>query len=226
MTSNDSDGRTTRRQTLQATLGGAATLTVGAGLAAAGTGTEPGCDVTEAEREAVRETYADPDLLAEALDEQDDVKEALNENDLVEGEMDFVGVYAPVVDCEPVPEYRILRQTAQGGGLTINIRPESGEAYAMYKQLPDDPPDDDWDDPCEHLTGPCSCAGDPCCSCWKDPHCGCEGARVPCDTYCCWRCNCGCDWDACPEHCIDYYYDPTEVALLTERFEDIVKICC
>lgn len=208
-TSIDGENEPTRRQTLQATLGGAAALTVGAGVAA---GEEDVCEVPEGERQAVREEHADSDQLVAALEGAEAVRDAVNDTGLVEGETVAALVYAPVEDCEAVPEYRVFRETARGSYLTVSVRPGSGAAYAMNR--PHEPDDENF--PCDHVTGDCSpsCYDDRCCGCYVG-YCGCEGSRIPCDTFCCAKCDCDCDrgWRRCREHCVEYVTEPLVVDL-------------
>ena len=188
----------TRRRMLQASVAGAASA---AGLTSTA-GAAEACDVTEDDKAAVREEYGTQEQLIEAIQSQDELCEALIENDLVEGEDDAVLIYAPVADCEPIPEYRIYRQGTEDRNLTIQLRPNTGGGYVSFR--PHDP--DDFESPCHMIWAGQSCGRwcyeDSCCSCVNKYSCGCEGAQVPCDPiYCCTICECDCDWLDCPQYC-------------------------
>lgn len=189
------DGNSTRRQALKATVAGAATA---AGLTTAAAAED--CDVTEEDRQRVRDRYGTQEQLIETIRSLDGLDRELDERDLVAGEDAAVLIYAPVVDCEPIPEYRVYRRASEDRNLTIQARAISNTGYGIVR------PDEDLEHPCETIwqAQTCNqwCYQDDCCSCEYLYQCGCEGADVPCDPiYCCRRCDCTCNSVNCPFHC-------------------------
>lgn len=215
--SRDDDGsegpgrRTTRRRALQATAVGVGAITALGGRVMAGNG---GCDVPESERQAVRDEYADLDLVLNTLEQQEGVIQALQAQNLVEGTTEGVLVYAPVVDCEPVPEYRIFRRTAAGGYLTIAMRPQTSESVASY--TPGGGDGGEQNPPCQNVVDNCwiGCEQDDCCECEFSTNCGCENFEVACDPYCCYRARWECDGFTCLKGCgrAELAPDPVDLA--------------
>ena len=185
----ESQKKPTRRQALRATVAGAATM---AGLSATASASNT-CGITESDRQAVRDQYNDQATLTAAFEQQDDLQQTLLEENLVAGEEHKVQIYAHVYNCELVPEYLIFREAADGSRLTVALRPDTNVSHAIVDPDPFDP-----DFSCEPMNTRYDCE-DSCpvgCVCTGPGLlCGCEGAQVPCDPWCCYKCYCSDDDD-------------------------------
>lgn len=219
-TDRRADRPTTRRRALRATAVGVGTIAgLGSGVAA-GNG---GCDVSESERQAVREEWADPGLVLDTLEQQEALNLALQQQGLVDGTTDGVLVYAPVVDCQPIPEYRIFRQVDAGGYLTIAMRPQSAESVATYTPGGGS----EKNPPCEYVADNCwdGCEANDCCECDFSTTCGCTPVNIPCDPYCCIRCECECNGLTCLRGCDIHVQDPIETEI-PENIGELIGGCC
>lgn len=212
---NETDGESgpTRRQTLRATLLGAAAITTGSGIAAAAS---DDCDVSEDERAAVRQAYADGQQVYDALEGQTDLRDTLAERGLVGGTTELVQVLAPLDDCEPTPEYRVYHETDDGDHVTVMLRPKMDGSTAVVAD-PSGPGPDGCGSPLEHCFAGCHISQ--CCSC-QLTSCG---PNAP-SSYCCWGClpSGGCRGGGCTLGFTIVEPDPIEVEVDPEMWRQLV----
>ncbi|MFC4550000.1 MULTISPECIES: twin-arginine translocation signal domain-containing protein [Halorussus] len=199
-----------RRNVLKGLGAGAATLG-GVGVNAAAKGQPEVTELEGAHADRVIADYDNPDAVRRVLAEHDDMLQELQQRGLLESaDVDNLGVdtlspldpegkteseqvVAKKIDDTVTPEIVIGRKTPEGM-LTIGIRPETGERYALVNS-----PEETKAEVLDDVTTMWSCS-DPCCDASCCPVDSCEPNTICACNDCCVNCSCGVD-PACWGYC-------------------------